>query len=83
MREYYESIAELLSLEDQVKSEWRGANGHTLFEGRNSSLMASSYKKASCVHRSGSKYDLTVCQLMNEEETEEKKSDKKLSQELK
>lgn len=60
MHAYYSAIADLLNIEGSVKTEWKGANGHVLFEGRDNSLMASSCTKASRLHKSSSKYSLNV-----------------------
>jgi hypothetical protein len=68
MKEYYESISELLRLEGSAKQEWTGANGHVLFEGRNNSLIASSYMKAASLHRSNSKYSLNISEALLEGE---------------
>jgi DNA-dependent RNA polymerase auxiliary subunit epsilon len=61
-----------------VKDQWRGANGHVLFEARDNSLMASSVDKSAKLHKMKSTEDLMV--KIGEEEVSggEKKSKKKM-----
>jgi hypothetical protein len=66
--EYYESIRQLLQLETPTKSEWRGANGHVLFEGRNHSLIASSYKECTKLHKPKSIYCVNMQDALSSEE---------------
>lgn len=68
MGEYYESIVELLKVEGETKTEWRGANGHMLFEGRDNSLIASSYTQCARMRKSKSKYSISAEDILSQEE---------------
>lgn len=78
-QEYYGQIQQLMNLESEsVREQWRGANGHVLFEGRDNSLMASSVDKSAKLHKMKSTEDLIAKIGEGEVPAAEKKAKKKM-----